>query len=74
LKVLDIGKGNLVTPPFKLKDLEKLSNPKWPFFIKLLAKSKIENLQLDFGLLTAKEIEFWSVAIGKNPEGPCSSL
>jgi hypothetical protein len=35
--VLDIGHGNLTTPPFKLKDLEKLSDPKWPFFIKFLA-------------------------------------
>jgi len=39
-----------------------------------LAKSKLENLLLDFGQITSKEIELWSVAIGKNPVGPCSSL
>jgi len=49
LKTLDISKGNLITPSFKLKNFEKLSYPKWPFLIKFLAKSNIENLQLDFG-------------------------
>ena len=74
LKYLDIRGSTLNQSLFKMKNYETKVDPDWPKLIQLMAKTKIELLNIGQSKIDMKSIELYACSIGKNPVGACQHL
>lgn len=67
LQYIDLSNCNIYNSSFKMKNLQKENDPKWPAFMHFLASPELEIVNMSNCKLTKQDGEFLTYALNENP-------